>query len=285
MAAFKLNYIPEHLKLGDEAGWVSSTDADTPKIDIPVRMLGIDAPELHYQGANENNPGKFDADLAGFLANAGNNLDAGLKAYLAPRLVNNASTRQISSGADAHRHFETITKARLARFSSTGKPLVNRKLFIMVAEEVFDKNGRMLAYVNANYDAKERAKIPVSARPTFNLQMMQDGHATSLLIYPNVPKDTDLKLIQAAVNTARQPNAPKGFWVQGNQTLLAYEFRWIVDTIKGTRQGPDRFCGDIVSGVLYNPQQYYLVTPENRLFFYGEDVGEAYSMGFRFAIA
>jgi hypothetical protein len=59
---------------------------------------------------------------------------------------------------------------------------------------------------------------------------------------------------------------PKGFWVQGDQTLLAYKFRWIVDTIMGTRQGLTA-CGDVVSGVLYNPQQYYLVAPENRLFF------------------
>lgn len=280
--AFKLDYIPEHLKLGDEAGLVSSTDGDTPKIDIPVRMLGIDAPELHYLGADIDNPGKFDAAFAGFLANAGQNLDVGLKAYLEPRLINNASTRQILSGDESHKHFQEILKTRLARFSANGKPLVNRKLFIMVAEEVFDKNGRMLAYVNANYTTKERETIPELNRPTFNLQMMQDGHATSLLIYPNVPKEGDLKLIQAAVNTARQPAAPKGFWVQGDQTLLAYEFRWIVDTIQGTRQGPDRFCGDIVTGVLYHPQQYYLVAPENRLFFYGQDVGEAYSMGFRF---
>jgi hypothetical protein len=113
--------------------------------------------------------------------------------------------------------------------------------------------------------------------------MLQDGHATSLLIFPNVPKPDDLKLVQAAVGSARQPNAPKGFWAQGEQTLLAYEFRWIIDTLSGSRQGPDRFCGDVQSGALYEPQHYYLVEPENRLFFYGEDVGNAYSMGFRFA--
>src|SRR5689334_817881 len=158
--AFKLDYIPEHLKLGDEAGLVSSTDGDTPKIDIPVRMLGIDAPELHYLGADIDNPGKFDAAFAGFLANAGQNLDLGLKAYLEPRLINNASTHQILSGDESHKHFQEILKTRLARFSANGKPLVNRKLFIMVAEEVFDKNGRMLAYVNANYTTKERETIP-----------------------------------------------------------------------------------------------------------------------------
>ncbi|HVO68480.1 MAG TPA: thermonuclease family protein [Aggregatilineaceae bacterium] len=284
MAAFRLNYTPEHLKLGDEAKWISSTDGDTPTIQIPVRMLGIDAPELHYEGASENNPGKFDDPLAAFLDGPGQNLNPGLREYLAPRLGNKASTRHIKAGAASHQHFEEIVKTRLDRgLGKNGKPLVPRKLFIMVAEEVFDKNGRMLAYVNANYSAAERKSIPAAQRPTFNLQMLQDGHATSLLIYPNVPKPDDLKLVQAAVSSARQPNSPKGLWAQGEQTLLAYEFRWIVDTISGARQGPDRFCGDVQSGALYEPQLYYLVEPENRLFFYGEDVGNAYSMGFRFS--
>lgn len=278
MPALKLNYEPEHLKLGDKAGWVSSTDGDTPTIQLPVRMLGIDAPELHYSGAQENNPGKFDEAMSTFLDEAGSALDAGLKAYLEPRLQNKASTRHILAGGAAHLHFETMSKTRLERFDKKGKPLTPRKLFIMVAEEVFDKNGRMLAYINANYTAKERESIPAIKRPTFNLQMMQEGHATSLLIYPNVPADKDLKLVQTGIQAARLGKL--GFWAD-EQTLLAYEFRWIVDTINGNRQGPDRFCGDITTGQLYPPQQYYLVEPENRLFFYGEDVGEAYSMGFR----
>ncbi len=278
MPLLKLNYEPEHLKLGDEAKWVSSTDGDTPAIQIPVRMLGMDAPELHFGGANETNPGKYDAAMATFLTQAGAALDPGLKAHLEPRLQNNASTRHIEAGKAAHQHFEAMSKTRLERFDKKGKPLTPRKLFIMVAEEVFDKHGRMLAYVNANYTAKERQSIPAAKRPTFNLQMMQEGQAASLLIYPNVPADKDLKLVQAGVQAARAGKL--GFWAD-EQALLAYEFRWIVDTINGTRQGPDRFCGDVTTGQLFPPQQYYQVDPENRLFFYGEDVGEAYAMGFR----
>jgi hypothetical protein len=34
----------------------------------------------------------------------------------------------------------------------------------------------------------------------------------------------------------------KGLWADEQKALLPYGFRWIVDTITGKRQGPDRFC-------------------------------------------
>lgn len=280
MNHFELEYTPEHLAYGDRGVWVSATDGDTPTAQLPIRMLGMDAPELHYLGADEDTPGKFDIDFAEFIQGAGQPLDAGLKVYLAPRLGNQASTRQINAGKAAYDHFLNLVKERLDRgFDSHGTPRRPRRLFLMAAQEVFDHNGRLLAYINASYTKEERETIPPALRPTFNLQMMQDGHAVSLLIFPNVPKPSDLVLVQDAVRTARQ--TPKGFWAQGDEVLLPYEFRWIIDTIKGTRQGPDRFCGDLTTGFLFPPQQYYLVLPENRLFFFPEDIGEAYVMGFR----
>lgn len=279
MCNFALKYAPEHLALGDTAAYASATDGDTPKICLPVRMLGIDAPELHYQGADETHPGKYDASLANFLATAGKFLDNGLQTYLAPRLADHASSRQITAGRASHKHFLELVRIRLDRgVDAHGKPRTPRKLFIMVAEQVFDQHGRLLAYVNANYTKEERKKILPYQRPTFNLQMIQDGHAASLLIYPNVPKPNDLQLVQAAVRMARQ-NA-LGFWAQGDKGLLPYEFRWLVDTLAGTRHGPDRYCGDLTTGELFPPQQYYLVLPENRLFFYPQDLAYAVNMGF-----
>ncbi len=276
---FKLP-VAEKLKGSDDASWVSATDGDTPKVSLPIRMLGIDAPEYHYLGANQQNPGKFDPEMRGFLAAAGSRLDAGLRAYLESRLKGKPCSRQIEAGEQALRHFEMLKLRRL----EPGQPYnekrkTERKLYIMVAQEVFDKNGRMLAYINASYNQEERKTIPPAERPTFNLQMMQDGHAASLLIYPNIPKADDLALVQAAVLGARQ--ARKGFWRAGeNRVLLAYEFRWIVDTLRGLRSGPDRYCGDILSGKLYPPEQYYKVAPENRLFFRTEHLKEALKLGF-----
>lgn len=274
-----IQYEPEALALGDEPRLVGATDGDTPTIQTPVRMLGVDAPELHYQGATEKNPGKYDAAFAGFLSGAGRHLDEALKQYLAPRLQDQASTRHIVAGKAAFEHFQTIVAARLKRSGKNGKPLQDRHLYAMVAREVFDKYGRLLAYLNAAYTKEERAALAPDQRPTFNLQMVQDGHATPLLIYPNVPKPADLELLHDAVVRARRKKL--GIWGEPQPPLLAFEFRWIVDTLQGRRAGPDRFCGDFVSGKLYPPAQYHRAHEERRLFFREENLGDAYRMGFR----
>ncbi len=283
MTNFQFNYTPENLAVADKPIWVSATDGDTPTMQLPIRMLGMDAPEFHYAGATEANPGKYNVPMESFLAQNGQDLSPGLKEHLKKRLAGNPCTRQISAGKAAFDHFQDIAKQRLDRgVGKSGKPLAPRKLFIMVSQDVFDRYGRLLAYVNAAYEKKEREEIPVADRPTFNLQMMQDGHAVSLLIYPNIPKPADLKLVQNAVKKARTHE--DGLWKDKGSTLLPYEFRWIVDTIQGKRHGPDRFCADISTGKLYTPQQYYQALPENRLFFYEEHVGEAIKMGFKLTI-
>ncbi len=278
MSPFKLNYTPENLAFAENPVWVSATDGDTPTLTSPVRMLGINAPEYHYLGATEKNSGKYDGDMESFLTKAGKDLDQGLKEHLGPRLKAKPCTIQIQAGKEAFDHFQKIVKARLDRgVGKNGKALTPRKLFIMVSRDVFDRYGRLLAYVNAAYEKKERESLPPAKRPTFNLQMMQDGYAVSLLIYPNIPKPSDLKLVQDAVKNARIRG--KGFWNQGEKVLLPYEFRWIVDTITSKRHGPDRYCADFSTGQLFPPQKYYLVQPENRLFFFAENIVDALKTG------
>ena len=278
-----INYTPEVLALGDKPTFISATDGDTPTIQTPIRMLGIDAPELHYQGANVEQPGKYDAAFAGFLAGAGKDLDAGLKAHLAKRLDAGASTRHIQAGEVAFAHYQQIVAERLHRVSATtGKAIAPRKLFTMVSQQVFDRYGRLLAYVAPAYTKDERDAIEAAKRPTFNLQMMQDGHATSLLIHPNLPKPDDLLLVRQAMASAKRRR--KGLWKSATPMLQAFEFRWIVDTIAGKRKGPDRFCGDFTTAKLYLPQQYYKVADENRLWFFNEDVGKAVTLGFRLQV-
>jgi hypothetical protein len=109
--------------------------------------------------------------------------------------------------------------------------------------------------------------------------MIQDGHATSLTIAPNLPKPQDLQLVHDAMVLARRRR--RGLWAQARPVLHGFEYRWIVDTLAGKRQGPDRYCGDFGSGRLYAPQQYYKVPEERRLWFFGEGLGEAMKMGFR----
>ncbi len=283
MSLFPFHYSPEHVKTADKPVWVRATDGDTPTLEMPIRMLGMDAPELHYSGATENKPGKYDAAMQKFLKTAGKDLDRGLKNHLKNRLSDKPCTRHIKAGKAAFEYFTDMTKTRLDRgVGKSGRPLTPRKIFIMASTEVFDDYGRMLAYVNAAYEKEEREKIPSAERPTFNLQMMRDGHAASLIIYPNIPKTADLELVQAMGKTARSQR--KGFWKDGGKVLLAYEFRWIVGTIQGKRQGPDRYCADMTTGELFSPQQYYRVCPEDRLFFRQRHFEEALRMGFRLAM-
>jgi len=281
--AYPIAYEPERLALGDQPKFVSATDGDTPTIQVPIRMLGMDAPELHYGGANEGNPGKFDIEIEAFATRSGADLDSELLAFLAPRLKSKPSTRHITTGKEASNHFHEIVATRLDRGKNakTGKPLIPRPFFTMVSQQVFDRHGRLLAYVAPSYTKEERTTIPESKRPTFNLQMIQDGHAISLLIYPNVPKPADLKRVRDAVRSARQYK--RGFWSDSIPPLHAYEFRWIADTITGKRNGPDRFCGDFTTAVLYKPDQYFQVPEENRLWFFRDDVGAAIGMGFQLA--
>lgn len=277
MSDFPFHYTPENCSVSGNPKWISPpTDGDTPTVQLPIRMASMDAPERHYGGADDKHPGKFDDDFEHFLNKAGKDLDEELRDYLRPRLRNRCCSRQIQAGIDAFHHFQQTVDARLARKGKNGKELTPRHLFVRVSNETFDRYGRMLAYINAAYETTELASIPADQRPSFNLQMMQDGYGVSLVIYPNIPKPADLELVQTAVREARQQK--KGLWKDGDSVLLPYEFRWIVDTIGGKRHGPDRYCADIASGELYVPQQYFKVLPENRLFFYEQDLDKALEM-------
>jgi hypothetical protein len=202
---------------------------------------------------------------------------------LSERLDATASSRHIEAGRNAFANFEKIRSQRLRRVSSrTGKDLEPRRLFTMVSVEVFDRYGRLLAYVAPSYTKEERETIPQQKRPTFNLQTVQDGHATPLLIYPNIPKAADLKLLHNAVVKARAKK--RGLWSSEVPVLQASEFRWIVDTVAGKRDGPDRFCGDFGTAALYPPQHYTEVPLERRVWLYKERVGAAMQMGFELQV-
>ncbi len=72
MPAFPFQYAPENLAFADKPIRVSITDGDTPTLQLPIRMLGMDAPELHYAGATQKAPGKYDDAMKGFLARTEN---------------------------------------------------------------------------------------------------------------------------------------------------------------------------------------------------------------------
>lgn len=118
-----IDYQPEALEVGDKPKFVSATDGDTPTLEMPVRMLGMDAPELHYGGATGSNPGKYDIPFSTFLSKQGAGLDDELKDYLAKRLDDGASTRHIEAGRVAFMGFG---------FDSTNVDRINLKHWIPI---------------------------------------------------------------------------------------------------------------------------------------------------------
>ena len=253
--AFNWNYTSERFQMG-EAGWVCNTDGDTPTVQLNIRMLGIDTPETHYPGTSQ--PRDSDEALNNLLDTHGHLLSEGLREYLAPRLKGKPGTLQEKWGRAAWRRFGELADEYLNAHTDykTGQ-LRRKQIFLTVGSQAFDRYQRLLAYV------APQEKDP-QKRITFNLLLMQEGMAVNYTIFPNLPKPADLQRVQEAVRIARQEK--RGFWKDERKLLLPYDLRWCVDTAQGKRQGPDKYCADMITGVVHQPQEYYTILPENRLF-------------------
>ena len=256
-------------------------DGDTPYIRTPVRMLGIDTPETNYPTIG--NPANSDAkltELAGFLESGKYNVNKGLIDFLLPKLkTGSAGTLQKEQGEDAKLFFKQVLDKRLTKPS--GK---KRSLFVKSADEHFDKFGRLLAYIAPKYSRKELATISREERATFNYDMIKSGWAAPILIYPNLPKNSDLRMVRKACKDAFDNNL--GAW-STDKMLTGYEWRMCIKLYKaikkltGTntyiRQSDwiSRYCFDMTTLKVYYPQEYYKVEPCNRVFIWADDIREA----------
>ncbi|MCX8103534.1 MAG: thermonuclease family protein [Candidatus Bipolaricaulota bacterium] len=244
------------------ARWVSAADGDTPTVQVTIRLLGIDAPEIHYPGTQK--PSVFDSKLHHLLETHGRAFKTKeFREYLAPKLAERAGTRQLSWGERARTALAELAEKHLRH--RVGGRIRYRNLALTVGEQLFDQYRRVLAYVAP--EEKNPAK-----RVTLNLLLMQEGWAVNYIIYPNLPKPDDWARIQQAVRQARTHQ--KGFW-KDKTLLLGYEYRFCVDTALGKRAGPDKYCVDVTTGKLYAPHEYYLIEPENRLFILPEHLRQA----------
>ncbi|MEO0900957.1 MAG: thermonuclease family protein, partial [Bacteroidota bacterium] len=207
----ELEQLGKKTKSGDPA------DGDTPFVRMPIRMLGIDTPETSYQGGEATANTKF-AELKTLLesGNYDNWIDAELKALLLPKLTN-AGTLQINQGQQAKTIFKQLLDQRLKKPNGT-----NRSLFIRAADDHFDSFGRLLAYIAPSYTKSELASITADDRKTFNLLMLESGWAASIIIYPNLPKNSDLRMARAGVKNAMENNL--GAWADPKM-LTGYEYR------------------------------------------------------------
>lgn len=235
------------------AHWVSAPDGDTPTVQLTIRLLGIDAPEIHYPGTQK--PSAFDSRLENLLKTHRRAFKTKeFRDYLAPRLAGRAGTRQLLWAERARAALAELAEKYLRH--RAGGQIRYRNLALTVGEQLFDQYQRLLAYVAP--EEQNPAK-----RVTLNLLLMQEGWAVNYIIYPNLPTPDDWAKIQQAVRQARTHQ--KGFW-KDETLLLGYEYRFCVDTALGRRAGPDKYCVDVTTGELYAPHEYHLIEPENRLF-------------------
>lgn len=258
------------------------TDGDTPYISMSIRMLSIDTPEVHYPGnANPaNHDGKL-KQLADWIQAGKAPIISGLSSHLHPKLAtNNAGTLQKEQGEKATEKFQGFLDQKLKKPSGRKRPL-----FIRAADEHFDQYGRLLAYISPNYTKHERESMSYKDRATFNLLLVESGWAASFPIYPSLPKYKDLVLLQEAAENAFTNNL--GAWSDAN-ALTGYEFRMcykLWDVTNKLENGKklssrekygwiERYCADMTTLELFEPQEYYKVKPHNRIFIWRRDVNE-----------
>ena len=285
MGGFKLAWSPRETafrvdSLGQQK-LLRTTDGDTPFIAMSIRMLSIDAPEVHFPGNTK--PSRHDAklkQLAAWLRTGahdgapGVGIGAALKAHLIPKLeTGQAGTLQQRQGEAAGAGFSRMLEERLTTPNGAA-----RKLFVATVAQPFDHYGRLLAYVAPSYTAAERATMSLHDRATFNLQLVEEGFAAPFVIFPSLPKEQDYGLFHAAADMALREK--RNIWADA-LTLTGYEFRmcyrlWeAIDRrvrpakyVSDPRPDPwiTRWCADVTTLQLHPPQDYIRVPPQSRLF-------------------
>ena len=285
MSDIKILWDPSGLELDSKGKkkYLRCTDADTTYVSISIRMLSIDAAEVHYPG--NQRPSNQDANLAQLAAWIDEGkapINDGLAEHLKPKLATGtAGTLQEQQGETATVKFEELLEQRLTRPDGS-----KRRVYLHSADESFDQYGRLLAYMSPYYSASELASIPPEQRASFNLMMVESGWAAPFPIYPSLPKHRDLVRFQAAAKSAFTNH--KGAWADPVM-LTGYEFRMCVRLYQITKKLVDgqnlsskqrygwisRYCLDMTTREMFFPQDYCKVEPYNRIFVWSEDAVEA----------
>lgn len=248
-----MNSLRSKTKSGEPA------DGDTPYARMPIRMLGIDTLETNYGGGESTANAKL-LNLKDFLSSGVFEKwgDESIGTRLMDRLEN-AGTLQISQGKKAKEFFSKALDERLT------KPNGNkRRLFVRSADQHIDRYGRLLAYISPQCTGQELVNISDRDRLTFNLQHVESGRASTIMIYPSLPKNSDLRLTRESAKDAYDNKL--GAW-QDDKMLTPYEYRVCIklfNQCKKTKKSEgyymnesswiSRYCIDMTTLRVYNPQ-------------------------------
>lgn len=264
---------------------VDVSDGDTPNIRMPVRMLSIDTPEVTAK--SENGAAKVDAkfqELRQWITDGKAPVSQGFATYILPKLDATAGTRQYEHGKAASAFFKARAEERLRKPSGR-----RRNLFIRTADERFDGNGRLLAYVAPSYSSKELKTLTRAQRATFNLDLVESGHAAPFVLFPSIPGELDLPLFVEkaveAMDQGRGQYADPKFLPGYEYRMLEKLYRITKKIVDGTQLSwPDRlkwrsrYAFDIRDRVLYGPEDYMGVPQPYRIWIWPDDVQKAMSM-------
>ncbi len=264
---------------------VDVTDGDTPTIRMPIRMLSVDTPEVTaHSEAGARKVDEVFVQLAQWIHQGKAPVTQAFADYILPKLdAANAGSLQYQQGKAASEFAKANIERRLTR--ATGS---KRNLFIRTADQAFDPNHRLLAYVAPNYSAAELASLSRLERSTFNLDLIAQGWASPFIIFPNIPGELDLPLYLHLAVAAYEEK--KGIWAE-TLTMPAYEYRMceklyaiskaLVEgkTLRSSERYAwrSRYCADMRMRLLYGPEQYFQIPPAYRLWLWPNDVQKAVS--------
>lgn len=263
---------------------VDVTDGDTPVIQMPIRMLSVDTPEVTAR--SEQGAAKVDqkfSELARWIAEGRAPVSDRFAAYITPKLATGtAGSLHFSSGRQASAWFKAEVERRLTKPNGT-----RRRLFVRVSKEPFDNYGRLLAYLAPNFEPRELSALSRAERATFNLGLVGSGWAAPFVVYPNIPGELDLPLFVAT--GAEAVVERRGQWAEP-LALPGYEYRMceklhqVTAKIVGGAEvrGADRlswrsrYCADMRTRALHGPEDYMDVPESHRLWIWPQDVQDAY---------
>ena len=277
-----------------------STDAEG---NFPVRFLGVDAPErsftlpkggkfvsIHDPAWEEFLSDPFSEDLPPFDPA----LDPSLEAALRERTGSGCA-------ANHARHCDAATlglKTMVSQdMTDSGLDVGSFRFFLAFANEVLDRYGRFLAFLNQDRPSAQR-------KPSYNERLITSGLVSPYAIWPNLnPFATGPSLIKAVPQPGQPPleldrmrqlvrdarDAQLGIYeAQEPLRLEAFELRFLSRTTavngRTIRTGPDRWVIDVGAqdDRLLSPHAYHRIArSEDRLFVSAEYVPLFESQGWK----
>jgi hypothetical protein len=265
-------------------------DGDTAGIhlqgSVSVRFLGVDSPEKKFdlaiaQGGNDldstqwesylTNP--FDPQYPPF------ELDEDLVTHLCTRIGPGAGVNHRFHADNAHTALIDMVQSDMAEL---GQDENTFNYFVAFSFEIFDSNGRFLAFINRNQPDENHPSL----RPLpYNERILEKGAALPYFIWPNIDPFRNVSLLDAvispgmankvaeatpALRRAREfvrrarLNGDGVFNPVNPLRFEAFEIRYL-----GRREAPSRAVIDLSrdDNVILRPQSYFRIpNPEDRLF-------------------